>query len=1377
MTSQPVQTSSESSASDGATILHMGSVFLSSANVTPDRRVEFRRAFNEAIDIAIQRDVDAVVQAGKLFATRSPTGTDLSNLREQLRRLSDAGITFVNAGSERDADMDEVADLHSEGLLQRPDTEPITVKDTAIYRIPPVDNISELGQLASYVEPAPESAQTVVAAPRTTDPPVENGTFTREKFIEALPFSADAFLLGNARNKYLATHTDTDGPSVIAAGPTELNLRKRLLGKPAEYPCQVGILKPSGKYESISISHNELKVFHVECPVDAEFADIKTRLDCSGADTILVGLRGEYNSSTSVPAEDIEEYLATLTDVYKVWDDRDTVSHSGPTDKSVAVTIQYSSVEHPTAGEAGSDSIPDAVGTDEPPAHPTEKTERTTAETSDEDVGEPTDGDTIDPTTPTTHGDLVDRAQSDESPGVDVEIQSNRGTHVDPTDSYAGAALEDEGFARVEPTSDGSCGYQLDCRRLDRETGQRVTIFTQDGRWKCPHPVHEDGRCVFHHPDADQATIESKLIDCLTGDGGPRQQFIGATFPELDLSNETLGAAATEPIDFRYASFAGELTMTGCVIETPLKLDGAQFQADLDISDAEIRAEISARVAWFTESVIADSSVYHGRIRLLGSLIEGTLRISSATFKDNLDMSQSTIGDELLMTRCECTGQCAGYSLNATGEVHAEQAVFRHDVGFEGARFKRDVNFENARVESFIDFANAEFAPRATFNAKSLRVDNTVYFAGATFGAVNLSGAKIAGPLVYGSTTVNGDFRAVETIFRAGVQLDPEHAEKTDVPPLAVGGELSVVNARFLRDARLAVDVDGKITGRGLFASALLHINGQATQIDLSDGSIDGSLVFELNTDNLVDFAGIDIAGDCRLSDCDIGSDLDVSAGAIDGTVSLIRVSITGELADLRHTTLGDSLRIDNADIPTLQLKDSRLEDAFYSSLATFEKINLTNATVEGRVQWTNPTISEQLLLNDGSFEDIVNIETAIGTDSDPDPELTTGVELEGPIDDQITIGEIEAQNALFKNRVELATVTHKLFIDGIHAAGRIDLGASSIGTLDANEVTIEEAFRCEGATIQDISLVDSDVDTLSCHSLAVETWALTDSSIDTITLEGIERLESQGPSASVIIDAQRARLRGGSIAITEAVYIDLTDATVGPLRFTEVEGGPGGAAFLRHIRFYRTIFDGFRIAELPGLSTHYEIHTFAVDRRDYKYEAPTSAGLTTTYRRAKNGAAAVGDGTAEGKFFEQEKAYLGDQYKADNQQKELLKNRLWRISAGYGESPTRVIFFSGGTILGFAVLYPVVRAVELLLTGQAPGEIFSRLLSGTLLPGNYSTVSGWLLLSAESFTTLVLGKTPVESTFLRILAAIEGFLGAFLIALFLFTLTKSIDR
>jgi len=54
----------------------------------------------------------------------------------------------------------------------------------------------------------------------------------------------------------------------------------------------------------------------------------------------------------------------------------------------------------------------------------------------------------------------------------------------------------------------------------------------------------------------------------------------------------------------------------------------------------------------------------------------------------------------------------------------------------------------------------------------------------------------------------------------------------------------------------------------------------------------------------------------------------------------------------------------------------------------------------------------------------------------------------------------------------------------------------------------------------------------------------------------------------------------------------------------------------------------------------------------------------------------------------------------------------------------------------------------------------------------------GYLLLSLQSFITFILGSSPVDAGFLpQILSSIEGFIGAFFIAVFVFSLTRSIYR
>ena len=54
----------------------------------------------------------------------------------------------------------------------------------------------------------------------------------------------------------------------------------------------------------------------------------------------------------------------------------------------------------------------------------------------------------------------------------------------------------------------------------------------------------------------------------------------------------------------------------------------------------------------------------------------------------------------------------------------------------------------------------------------------------------------------------------------------------------------------------------------------------------------------------------------------------------------------------------------------------------------------------------------------------------------------------------------------------------------------------------------------------------------------------------------------------------------------------------------------------------------------------------------------------------------------------------------------------------------------------------------------------------------------GYLLLSIQSFITFILGSNPVDAGFgPQLLSATEGFIGAFLIAVFVFSLTRSIHR
>lgn len=178
--------------------------------------------------------------------------------------------------------------------------------------------------------------------------------------------------------------------------------------------------------------------------------------------------------------------------------------------------------------------------------------------------------------------------------------------------------------------------------------------------------------------------------------------------------------------------------------------------------------------------------------------------------------------------------------------------------------------------------------------------------------------------------------------------------------------------------------------------------------------------------------------------------------------------------------------------------------------------------------------------------------------------------------------------------------------------------------------------------------------------------------------------------------------------------------------------------------------------------------------------ESPTPTQLEATYQQAKTAASEAGDADVAAAFFMQEKAWARRQYRdtvwkgtnADGEAVSLrrrakagyrwLANEMLRLTAGYGEKPQRVLGISIGVIVFFTGLFGFV------------------LQEGFSDPPPYGHWIGYLLVSLESFVTLVLGA-PAQikegAVFLRLAAQTEEFLGVFLIALFVFTLTRAIHR
>jgi len=281
-------------------------------------------------------------------------------------------------------------------------------------------------------------------------------------------------------------------------------------------------------------------------------------------------------------------------------------------------------------------------------------------------------------------------------------------------------------------------------------------------------------------------------------------------------------------------------------------------------------------------------------------------------------------------------------------------------------------------------------------------------------------------------------------------------------------------------------------------------------------------------------------------------------------------------------------------------------------------------------------------------------------------------------------------------------------------------------------------------------------------------------------------KLSDIQPEDTMTIDLSGSMVSGGELRPPNRgdMIFDLTDTTLGDVRLLGTS-----PIDLTQYRFVNTSFDGFDFSEytesLVNVNWYFHImndgsslsggsaawssdqddnHQYPEGFEDLGSETDTDSispgTLRSTYLRAKNGAKAVGDDTASAEFFLREMKFKRkvhfEKFRTDRSLKGLqdwISNWFYNVTAGYGERPGRTFIMSIIFIFLFANMY-ALRSPE----SYSAGHVFE-----------------YLEFSVQAFVALVLG-TP-STTLFPGLAAAEAFIGSFMIALFVFTLTRSIHR
>lgn len=393
-----------------------------------------------------------------------------------------------------------------------------------------------------------------------------------------------------------------------------------------------------------------------------------------------------------------------------------------------------------------------------------------------------------------------------------------------------------------------------------------------------------------------------------------------------------------------------------------------------------------------------------------------------------------------------------------------------------------------------------------------------------------------------------------------------------------------------------------------------------------------------------------------------------------------------------------------------------------------------------------------------------------------------------------------------------------------------VDLSNAAFDRTLANRVDWDNA-SLDGASLGVVTFDEARFGDLSLAEVTVHrSVSFDDALVEEHLAFTPDAVEGEGIAS---VSWRRADLHAGTLRNPEGTPMvhDFADATLGDLR---VEAH--GDQLLERLRFLRTEFTGFDFSKQPGLdldANNHAIHQLEADpvelatlramqetvtdlhpavdsnvigaasrgnetdfggvdpaaapadtgARAYELAAERVAGgevswpdepdtgdLETTYLMAKTGASAVGDSTASGHFFVKERTYRrhghwaaasdagqswGSRLKRANA---WLRNGLFAVTAGYGERPVRTILASAGTIFLFSFPYLYLEPV----------------VEGTENP----TYADYLVFSFQSFITFIVGTTFDDPPLsIRVVSSVEGFIGAFFVALFVFALTRQVHR
>jgi len=289
-------------------------------------------------------------------------------------------------------------------------------------------------------------------------------------------------------------------------------------------------------------------------------------------------------------------------------------------------------------------------------------------------------------------------------------------------------------------------------------------------------------------------------------------------------------------------------------------------------------------------------------------------------------------------------------------------------------------------------------------------------------------------------------------------------------------------------------------------------------------------------------------------------------------------------------------------------------------------------------------------------------------------------------------------------------------------------------------------------------------------------------------TFEGRANFENAGFEGNVYFDQVIFKVNSNFLGSTFKGDISFSETTLVPATWLEIKLLKKGIIKFEKTNLEGVILDldlvnGVLIDFTNALLMNTKINKEQISNHILQEERKEFSQAREVYLILKNNFRSIGRYNEEGWAFTKEK----DMDRKSNFHFKSLHKWLWscflNVIYGYGEKPGRVMALAMMIIIVFTFIFMSYGLIDEIKSDTLPkynilNELFMGIKDGDLLVRlknmSLDQVEDCLYFSTVTFTTLGIGDfVPIEGS-ARILVGTEAFIGAFVMALFVYTFAKS---